>query len=508
VTIGLLAVVVLLGLALRLAVFAGYVGIDDVTYISDAYRLAEGRWDVSTYFGTARLGMTGTLAVLFYVFGPSLAAVVVQPLFWSLLAIPLAYVTGRVVFNDVRVALLAALFVAVYPLDVIYATQYFPDVGAATLMWAAFLCFYVAEQKQHGGWHLAAGIALGVAYLHKETALFVLLPLALFLLYQRRWRRGYVWLGAGFVAVLLAEMIAYAILFSDPLYRFRALVPIGTSTKPLSRASFDQIRPGGLLFSPVVALLTNQEYCFFYPVLAWAIVSLVRRKDGASAPLLLFLLTVGLYTLYGPTSIRVYRHLRPLERYTLPLTVPGMLILSRWMWFCLRPKWRWATCGVLIATWLGGTYVDNSWTFRSIGRALEEFQSQHPGKSLVLHPDAYMSLFVANGFRPPSGAAVFGWKVEGWYAAAGHARRIDPSIKVYAEQSELSDCYVALLLEGSTRAPPQWKEVALAARARRWFVGPLESWGGVWASVAGRLSPAMGFVIYYVPPAERATPGA
>ncbi len=349
-TLGLLVAVLLFGLVLRLAIFAGYVGIDDITYISDANRIAEGRWEVSTYFGTARLGMTGTLAALFYLFGPSLAAVVVQPLFWSLLAIPLAYVTGKIVFNDTRVALLATLFTAVYPLDVIYSTQYFPDVAAATLMWVAFLCFYVAEQKRHGGWYLAAGVAMGVAYLHKETALLVLLPLVLFLLYQRRWRRGYVWFGVGFLVVLAAEMVALGLLFNDPLYRFHALAPIGTSAKPVSRAGLDQIRPGGLLLSPLVALLTNHEYCLFYPVVALAIVSLIRRKDGASAPLLLFFLTIGLYTLYGPTSIKVYRHLRPLERYTLPLTIPGMLILSRWMWLCLRPKWRWATCGVLVAS--------------------------------------------------------------------------------------------------------------------------------------------------------------
>jgi len=114
--------ILLLGLSLRLAAFTGYTGIDDITYISDAYKWSEGRIEASRYFGSARVGMIGPLAILFQLFGPNLVAVAGIPLFWSTLCIPLAYATGKVVYGDVRTALLAALFVAVFPLDVIFAT--------------------------------------------------------------------------------------------------------------------------------------------------------------------------------------------------------------------------------------------------------------------------------------------------------------------------------------------------------------------------------------------------
>jgi len=86
--------IMLLGLCLRLAVFTGYTGIDDITYISDAYKWSEGRIEASRYFGSARVGMIGPLAILFRLFGPNLAAVAGIPLFWSTLCIPLAYVIG------------------------------------------------------------------------------------------------------------------------------------------------------------------------------------------------------------------------------------------------------------------------------------------------------------------------------------------------------------------------------------------------------------------------------
>ena len=145
----LLAGIVLLGLVLRLAVFSGYVGIDDNTYITDAYRFAEGRYDATPYHGTARLGTVGTLAILFRVLGTSLFAVAITPLLFSLTSILLAYLTGKLVYNDLRVALLGALFVAVYPLDVIYATQYWSDVGLATLMWVAFSVLLRSRTTKH-----------------------------------------------------------------------------------------------------------------------------------------------------------------------------------------------------------------------------------------------------------------------------------------------------------------------------------------------------------------------
>jgi len=499
--------IMLFGLSVRLVAFTGYTGIDDITYISDAYKWSEGRIEASRYFGSARVGMIGPLAILFRLFGPNLAAVAGIPLFWSTLCIPLAYATGKVVYGDVRTALLAALFVAVFPLDVIYATQYFPDVGLAALVWVSFLCFYVAEQRNNKLLYYAAGVALGAAYLYRVTALLALLPLFLYLpyrlVYKRQWRLGYMIAAAGLLTVVAAESGAFAWWFGDPLYRAHALTPTvaGASSPETMTAGFDAVRPGGIWLSPLVSLVTNQEYGLFYFFLAWATVSLVRRRDKASVPLMLFFFTVGLYTLWGPTKLSYYTHLRPLERYMLIVTVPGVLLLARWICLCLQRKCRWIVIAVLVSSWLACIYVDNHRTFRSIGFALQDFHSQHRDKKFVMHPHAYMSLFIANGLEPPTNVAVLESGTE-----SGYARRIDPSLEVHTDESVLSDCFVAVRFGGAIGrnepVPPEWREVARCARGRRWFVEPLESLGKLSAFLANKLSPEMGYVIYYAPPAK------
>jgi hypothetical protein len=490
-----LPLLLVLGVLLRLAVFSGYVGIDDMTYISDAYRFAEGRFDVSSYFGTARVGMTGTLALFFWLFGPSLAAVVALPLTCSIANIVLTYFTGRVVYEDDRVALTGALFVMVYPLEVIYATQYFPDVMAATFTSVAFLCFYLAEKSGKGWLYFAAGAGTGTGYLFKETALLVLLPLTIYVIYRRHFRKGYVFVAAGIAAILLVEILLLGALFGDPLYRWNSLRPIALRDGGISGGpDYDVIRPGGIWLSPLVALLTNQEYGLFYFLIPVAIVSLIRHGDRRSYGIVLFFVAVGLYTLWGPTSLKAYRHLRPLERYTLPVTVAGMILLARWVCCYLRPKPRWAMVGCLVVSWLACLYLDNTWTYRSVGESLAVFRKEHPQKTLVLPARAYMALFVADGFRPPGNVAVL--------EPSGYAPRIDPNLPLIADGKTLRDCFLARFA-GSRYydADPireDWQPVGQCMRRRREYVPLMHSVGGPIAKVADRLSPKEGYAIYYV----------
>jgi len=490
---GLLAGVLLLGLALRLAVFTGFERGDDMQYITNAYQLAEGRLEARYDFAQARLAMTGPLALLFRIFGPGLGVVVILPLAWSLGGIVLAYVTGRVVYRDSRVGLLGAALLAIYPLDVLMATQYFPNFGAAVFLWAAFLCLFMGEKETSTVYYFGAGFAFGLALLYHETAIFALLPLLLYLVYRRRWDWRYVIAGFGFLAAMLIETATFAWLFGDPLYRIRSVGPIATT---VSSEAARPIRPGGPLFSPVVALVTNHEYGLFPVFVVFAAVGLMRRQDRPSAPLLVFLICVACYTLWGTVKISRYQPLRPWPRYTALVTIPVMLLIARWIMLLARTRWRCALLGVLVLSSALGLYLDNSRTARSLGNALHAFW-RHQEKLFVVPGHAYMDLFIANNLKPPADVEILG------KGASGHARRINPSIRIWTDETALSDCYVAVALEREASVPSSWKEVTRCTRTRRWFVAPLERWGGVWAWVASRLSPAMGFVIYYVPPVRK-----
>jgi len=489
-----LLLVLLFGLALSLLAFTGYEGGDDMQYITNACEFADGRFEVRYDFAQARLAMAGPLAILFHLFGPSIWIVAAIPLFWSLACIVLAYATGRVVYGSRHVGLLAAFFMAVFPLHVIISTQYFPDLGVAALAWISFLCFYLAEQRNRNLLHFTAGLAAGLAYMYRVTALFILVPLLLYLVYQRRFTRAYVLVALGLVTVVFVEGLAFALLFGDPLYRAQALASIATVP---DRGVYEAIRAGGRLFSPLVSLSTNQEYGLFYFFIVPAVMALLWHRDKKSAPLLVFFLAVGLYTLWGTTSLSHYRNLRPWPRYMAIVTIPGVLLLARWLVSYVRSTWRWTITGVLAASCLVCIYLDNCRTTPSVGIRLHAFRAKHPDKLFVVPGHAYMDLFVANGLRPPTGVAVFE------RMSSGYARQIDPSITLIDDARELSDCFVAIPFEEMQKegipASPGWQKVAECPRDRRWFAGACESVGGFLAVVARKLSPEMGYVVYYAP---------
>jgi hypothetical protein len=472
----ILVAILLLGFILSVLVFTGYEAGDDGQYISIAYEFTQGRFDARVDFAQARLGMTGPLALLFVTVGPSLWTVAVIPLFWSLVCIGLAYSIGKVVYRDDRTALLAALLTAVFPLHVIMSTQYFPDLGVAALTGTAFLCWYLAEQRNNWMLYFAAGVATGMAYMYRETGLFILLPLFLYLIWRRRWRNGYLVAIGALLLVVLLEWSALGLLFGDPLYRVHSLLKINSGPAIAAdriRASLDEVRPGGVVFSPLVSLVTNQEYGLFYIFIVWATASLLFRRDKVSAPVLLFFITVAAYTLWGPAKLQQYAHLRPWPRYMAIATVPGVLLLARWLTYCVSRRWRMALVGLLIVSSSACIYLDNCRTARSVGLKLRVFREQNPGTLLTLPGPAYKG-------------------------ASGLALRIDPSLKIVQDRETLQDCFAVVPYAKGLSVPSHWQKVEPLMRTRRWFAGPLEDLGSVFAFLASRLSPQEGYVVYRV----------
>jgi 4-amino-4-deoxy-L-arabinose transferase-like glycosyltransferase len=491
--IWLLFGILALAAVLRLLAFSGYIDGDDTNYIARAVQIADGRFDGALYHWGARLGMFAPLVLFIKLFGPKLAWVAAVPFCWSLVSVVLAYLVGKTVYGDVRVALLAALFVAIFPLDIIMATQLFPSMGQAALMTTAFLAFYLAEQRNRNALYFAAGVALGLAYLHHETALYAFLPLGLYVLYARRWRLGYAVAGVGFAAVVAGESIVFAYLCGDPLHRFHAMATVATAD-PSQYWSYNP-RPGGMVLAPLISLVTSQQYGLFYLFFAWATVALLLRRDKPSAPLIVFFATVGLYTLWGPVSLSGgYRNAEPWPRYMAPVTVAATVLLARWLVAYWGSTGRWLITGLLVSSSLVCAYLDTSRTYTSIGDQLLAFRRANGDRRFVTNGRGYIYLYVADGMRFPSNVEIFP------EPGSGITRIFQPSLTVHKESRELSNCFVAVTWDSQKSVPSEWRKMAMAMRDRRWFAKPLEAQGGVFEALAERLSPIEGFVIYDVPP--------
>ena len=124
------------------------------------------------YMFPARLLMTYATACSFFLFGVSDYSAALFPLICSLLSIYIVYKIGLLLFNY-RVGLFAGFFLAIMPLDIIFSTRVTPDVPIAFFMSLGVYLFLKGMEQNKAWCFYGAGIAAGVGYLTKETAMII-----------------------------------------------------------------------------------------------------------------------------------------------------------------------------------------------------------------------------------------------------------------------------------------------------------------------------------------------
>jgi 4-amino-4-deoxy-L-arabinose transferase-like glycosyltransferase len=334
-----------LGAFLRTVAFGGLVGTDDAMYADLAHRISSGQFLSTHSMGLGafplRVGITGPASLMFRLFGVSEAAMAVYPFFISLLGILLAFVTGRVLFG-VRAGLIAAILQACLPMDVRYSTLLFPDLIAAFWVNVAILLLYLASlespvrTKATKGF--LCGLALGMAWLCKESLVFSLPFVGGYLLWsiyeQRRSAAIAIGVAAGFGIMLIGESLVYYLYLSDPLYHLHALerhnqMPAATVWFWNPEAPWS----GGLLArllrdGPTVIFL-NTEFGLVTPVAMLSIAyGLFRRFRSMWFVTAWFLYHVLIFN-FGSHSLRSYMPLPAWEhRYFFPLLLPAILLVA------------------------------------------------------------------------------------------------------------------------------------------------------------------------------------
>ncbi len=346
-----LALILIAAAGLRVMSFIGYgYDGDDVAYADLAHRIVAGGFreahERTSLIFPARIGILAPAAMAFKVFGVSEQALAVYPFVVSLAGILLAYMAGKVFFNE-RVGLLAALFHAFLPVDVRYGTLLYPDPPGALWMNGAILLIYVASRgafRRRITAGMLAGLCLGLSLLSKEAVLFSLpfvVGCVLWTAYQERENMA---LGAGIAiglsAIISIESAAYAWYFGDPLYHFHAIErhshspfatpwfwPVDSSWSQLGARLFRD-GPETILFSTRFGLVTAVAtlavcYALFKKWRSWAFVASW------------FVYHVVVFN-FGSHSLRNYMPLPTADRYLWTLLLPAVLLTSAFLDSLLR----------------------------------------------------------------------------------------------------------------------------------------------------------------------------
>jgi len=229
-----LAVIVLVGLAIRVIFAAGFIPVDDAEFARIAARILDGSFSWETHTGPpvnpGRLGIVVPLVVLFALFGPGESVMAIYPLALSLLTMLLVWAFASRAFGH-RAGLIATAIWVFVPLDITFSSRVIPDPAVTAYALLAIYLIYSArlrldlEPRALVLRGVLAGLAFGAAWLCKASTVYLgpfCMIVMCFDLYREFRRYAYLWGGvaAGALLVFGSEMAWYAATTGAWLYRF------------------------------------------------------------------------------------------------------------------------------------------------------------------------------------------------------------------------------------------------------------------------------------------------
>lgn len=339
--------------------WVGFIASDDVTYATGAYGWIE-QFPYLGGHGTIRYTITLPMALSFLTLGGNEVAMALPSLLYLLALFALGWRLIRAEFDPpaawAAMALLgtAPLFVIQGSIANVDAPELFFDFAGFVLLWRSF------DSARPARLLFLAGVACGLAFLTRETAIFVAAFYAvLFVAGYRHPRWRYLWVAAGFLAVWGAELLWLWWRAGDPLYRANiSLHHDSTIDRSIDVAGNLIVHPA---LDPLLVLLFNQEFMLLFwvaiPMAAWLCLGRVLERRQRELVRLLCLFALVLFACTGAAQ-----HLLPLNpRYFYGPTFVAALVAGiglRQLWPA-RPRAVLLLALAIAGTNWAGSYVEN-----------------------------------------------------------------------------------------------------------------------------------------------------
>jgi len=208
---------------LRLLLFNGFFGSDDVIYLERSLAIAHGTWTSSDYIGSLRYGYNIPAAVPIWLFGLSPWSANLWSLICSLAEVAAVFIF-MAAFIGRRAAVYAAVLLASAPLHIALATRIHADPVLACFLTLSFALFYAAERGGCRRLYFLAGVAMGMVFWTKEFALITLLVFVTYPVVVRRWDPKWVWTLAGGAFMFAGHLLLMQVIAADPLHVFRIVL--------------------------------------------------------------------------------------------------------------------------------------------------------------------------------------------------------------------------------------------------------------------------------------------
>jgi len=344
--------ILLLAVVYRVFGMTGDIMYDPAVYAQDAYNLLHGSFNLNTdSWYSHRLPVFVPVAFIYAVLGVGNVSTNLWPLLLSILQIVAVLWVGRRLLG-VETALLAALFMAIMPLDVIYAGVLNPDA-----VLAAFLTFSAAfwimgfegrdrplrsflfmsgqpqaireinSDRPSRPFLFLSGLFCGLAFDTRAYALLIVLFFLGYAIWRKASWRTLLWWVIGIAAVGVPIILVYTFVTGDPLLPIRAMS--GFYGDP------GRAEGTGLLYYPRLILglksYTGLFALFFTVTAVWALVRRTRER----LILLAWVAPILLYLQFGSMSLQAYVPVFKRVRFLTPFLAPAALLSASVVWEAL-----------------------------------------------------------------------------------------------------------------------------------------------------------------------------
>lgn len=347
-----------LGILLRAVFFSGYVSGDDRAYIARAYNYFQGDWGAPYSHWGARTAIVLSTTLSYKLFGVNIYSTALFPFIFSISSIILAYLFASYLF-DKKTGVMAAFLLAIFPMDVFFASQLFPYSFLTLFSCLSLYLFCKGNDENRPVLLLLSGISLGIAYLCRITALYCLIFFVLYLFWKKEYNKKIFFVVVGLTIVVCLESLFYFWQSGDFLLRLHILtnkVSVINKTIP-TKKNVD----AAWILEPLIRPFFEQEFGLFFPFFLFSIFfSVFCRGNNKTKSLLIWIIPIFIYLSYGTTSPLYYHPLRRLPRYQSVLIIPWIVLLS-YSILKLNKQWKKnIIIGVLFISSITALSVDNS----------------------------------------------------------------------------------------------------------------------------------------------------
>jgi 4-amino-4-deoxy-L-arabinose transferase-like glycosyltransferase len=359
---GLVPLLILFALVLRVYFFIGPVRYDSLFYSEHSYNISVGTHKIGTDTWGMRYLLLLPASLLHTIFGFSEVTCVIFNLACSAGLIIITYLIARVLFGH-GIGLISALLLATLPLDILYSTEFMPDLPQAFFLALSVYMFILLQRSRKGTYTILSGLALGIAQLIKETSFFILFFYLVYLMRKGLSRQVLVVLMV-FAAVIGLESLFFYLVTSDPFYKYVQtrrfhtqqyfeVVRYNLTTQETLRNAL--IGYPAIMFNPM-----NNHFAYvscFYYAFAAATIWMIWGRRFIPQSRLLYLWWVVLYLCIDLFPLQLYPYRPALvvhARYLVLLSCPAACIIGAFIG-SLRVKKGVALTALIVVTGLTST---------------------------------------------------------------------------------------------------------------------------------------------------------